>query len=93
MGNTVEKQEGTQKKKRAGKVIRLFTVEISASTVDPTLNLNPTNPFTQLSEEERVKDLIETFGILWAESCREACLNDSLNDSCKKLLTNVNQKV
>jgi len=84
MENTVGKQEGTQKKRRAGKVIRLFTVEITASGADPVLDSNPTNPYTQLSEEERIKDLIETFSILWAESCREA----SQNSDQKNSLTN-----
>lgn len=77
MENTVGKQKGTQKKKRAGKVIRLFTVEITASGADSVLDSNPTNPYTQLSEEERIKDLIETFSILWAESCREASQNSN----------------
>lgn len=58
-----------KKRKKSGKVIRLFTVEVSA---DPALASNPTNPYTQLSEKERMKDLVEIFGLLWGESCKEA---------------------
>jgi len=65
------------KKKRNGKVIRFFTIEIIPSGSDPALDSNPTNPYTQLSDEERLKDLIETFSILWAESCREAAQKDT----------------
>jgi len=53
-------------KKRQGKVIKHFTVEF-----DPTIGENPSNPFSMLSDEERLKDFIETFSLLWAESCRE----------------------
>ncbi len=66
-----------QKVKRSGKVIRHFTVEISS---DSSLDNNPSNPYTQLSEEERLKDFVETFSLLWAESCREASMkNKSLS--------------
>jgi len=54
-----------------GKVIRSFTVEILPFGSDVNLDFNPSNPYSQLSEEERLKDLIETFSTLWAESCRE----------------------
>jgi hypothetical protein len=72
MENTVGKREGTQKKRRAGKVIRLFTVEIADASSAPELYANPSNPYTQLSDEERLKEFNEIFGLLWAESCREA---------------------
>ena len=64
----------TKKKKikRSGKVIRLFTVEIVDASSAPELYANSSNSCTQLSDEERLKDFDETFGLLLAESCREA---------------------
>ena len=72
MENTVGKQEGTQKKKRAGKVIRLFTVEIADASSAPELYTNSSNPYTELSDEERAKEFDTVFGLLLAESYREA---------------------
>ncbi len=66
------------KQKKLGKVIRFFTVEIVPSGSDPSLDNNPSNPYSNLSEEERLRDLIETFSLLWAESCREASQKDSI---------------
>lgn len=60
-----------KKQKRKGKVIRYFTVEVIASD-DSAMDINSSNPYANLSAEERLKDLIEMFGLLWAESCREA---------------------
>lgn len=54
-----------------GKVIRSFTVEILPNGIDSSLDFNPNNPYSQLSDDGRLKDLIETFSILWGESCRE----------------------
>lgn len=66
------------KQKKNGKVIRFFTVEIVPSGSDPALDNNSSNPYTQLSEEARLRDLVETFSLLWAESCREASQKDSI---------------
>jgi len=60
-----------KQKERAGKVIRFFTVEISDASSAPELYVNPNNPYAQLSDEERLREFIEIFGLLWAESCRE----------------------
>ena len=60
-----------KQKKRVGKVIRSFKVEISDAGSMPELYVNPNNPYAQLSEEERLKEFIDIFGLLWAESCRE----------------------
>jgi hypothetical protein len=60
-----------KQKKRAKKVIRFFKVEVSDVSSAPELYANPNNPYAQLSEEERIKDFNEIFGLLWAESCRE----------------------
>lgn len=64
------------KKNRSGKVIRFFTVEVVGPASDPVLDSNPSNPYIRLSDEERLKELIEMFGLLWAESCREASLKN-----------------
>ena len=64
---------------RKGKVIRLFTIELVPAGSDPALDVNPANPYTELSEEARLRDFIETFGVLWAESCREASKKDKLS--------------
>ncbi|MGA2775353.1 MAG: hypothetical protein ABSE81_04770 [Candidatus Omnitrophota bacterium] len=60
-----------KQKKRAGKVIRAFKVEICDASSNPELYANPSNPYAQLSDEERLKDFVEVFGLLWGESCRE----------------------
>ncbi len=74
-----------KQKKRGGKVIRFFKVEISDAISAPELYANPNNPYAQLSEEERIKDFNEIFGLLWAESCREASRDISGNKKdCNK---------
>jgi len=60
-----------KQKERAGKVIRFFTVEISDASSAPEQFVNPNNPYAQLSDEERLREFVEIFGLLWAESCRE----------------------
>ena len=62
-----------QTKTRRGKVIRHFTVEIEDASSNPELYANPSNPYTLMSDEEREKDFVETFGMLLAESYRETC--------------------
>jgi hypothetical protein len=68
----VDLHKRKKKIKHLGKVIRLFTVEIADATSMPELYANPSNPYTQLSDEERLKEFNEIFGLLWAESCRKA---------------------
>jgi len=60
-----------KQKERAGKVIRFFTAEISDASSAPELYVNLNNPYAQLSDEERLREFVEIFGLLWAESCRE----------------------
>jgi len=31
---------------------------------------NKSNPYVEMSDEERLSDLVEIFGALWAETCR-----------------------
>ena len=60
-----------KQKKRVGKVIRFFKVEVCDAASAPELYANPSNPYAQLSDEERIKDFVDIFGLLWGESCRE----------------------
>jgi len=68
----VDLHKKKNKIKHSGKVIRLFIVEITDASSAPELYANPSNPYTQLSDEERLKEFSEIFGLLWAESCQEA---------------------
>jgi len=54
-----------------GKVIKHFTIEIVDVDSCPELKYNPSNPYSLMSDEERIRDLVDIFGILWAETCRE----------------------
>ena len=67
----MDAQKIKRKRRCSGKVIRLFTVEIEDARTNPELYANPSNPYNQLSDEEREKDFIEIFGLLLAESLRE----------------------
>ena len=60
-----------KQKKRVGKVIRFFKVEVCDAASAPELYVNPSNPYAQMTDEERLKDFVEMFGLLWGESCRE----------------------
>jgi len=68
-------------KKRRGKVIKYFTVEVVAAETDPALCVNPSNPYLELSDEERMRDLVDTFSILWAQSCQEKSRNMGVKQS------------
>ena len=54
-----------------GKVIKHFTIEVVDCDSCPELRLNPSNPYSLMSEEERMRDLVEIFATLWGETCRE----------------------
>ena len=69
--NSVNNSYKIKQKNPPGKVVRSFKVEICDASSAPELYVNPSNPYTQLSDESRVKDFNEIFGLLWAESCRE----------------------
>lgn len=69
--NSVDKSNKTNQRKSNGKVIRSFKVEICDASSTPEFFANSSNPYTQLSDEERIRDFNEIFGLLWAESCRE----------------------
>lgn len=72
-------------KKRKGKVIRYFTVEVVSADTDPTLFANFANMYAGLSEKERMRDLVEIFGLLWAESCREFSQRDQIDREIAKI--------
>lgn len=72
------------KNRVCGKVIRHFCVEIADASSDSALYSNPSNPYVQMSEEERLRDFVEMFGVLWAESCREALEKNSSFSDVKK---------
>ncbi len=63
--------------KNNGKVIKTFEVEFIASSDVPSLQSDLNNPYSGLSDEERVNDLVETFSLLWAESCQEKIKEDN----------------
>ena len=48
-----------------------FYVRVAPINAYPDLNDNPNNPFIKLPPEERLKDLIETLGVIWAQTCKD----------------------
>ena len=68
----------------SGKVIRLFTVEIADASSAPELYTNSSNPYTELSDEERAKEFDAVFGLLLAESYREAGQGMEMTNVCKE---------
>jgi len=48
-----------------------FEVQIVPLETYPDLVKNPTNPYAQMSEKDRLEDLIDILGLLWAEACLE----------------------
>ncbi len=79
------KNMGKLEKKRKGKVIRHFTVEVVSADTDPILFTNAVNVYAGLSEEERMKDLVDIFGLLWAESCRVFSQRDQIDREIQKV--------
>ncbi len=45
-----------------------FEVKIVPAGRYPDLDKNPTNPFTTFSDEDRLTDLIDILGSIWAET-------------------------
>ena len=73
-------QKIKQKKNHSGKVIRLFTVEIEDAATAPELYANPSNPYCELSDEEREKEFFSIFALLLAETIRQ-----DIQDTNKKV--------
>jgi len=53
-----------------------FEVQIVPLETYPDLVKNPTNPYAQMSEKDRLEDLIDILGLLWAEACLEKARRD-----------------
>lgn len=54
----------------------LFLISIAPIGAHPHLEKNPGNPFTQMEDDERVEDIVETLGLLWAQTCLERSRKD-----------------
>ena len=54
-----------------GKVIKHFTLEIVDADYCPELKYNPSNPYSFMSDEERIRDLVDIWGTLLSEMYRE----------------------
>ena len=54
----------------------LFLISIAPPGAHPHLEKNPGNPFTQMDDDERVEDIVETLGLLCAQTCLERSLKD-----------------
>ena len=48
-----------------------FEVRIVPPEDYPDLAKNPTNPFAQMSDEERQEEFTDMLGLVWAETCLE----------------------
>ncbi|OGW83127.1 MAG: hypothetical protein A2Z83_05840 [Omnitrophica bacterium GWA2_52_8] len=46
-----------------------FEVRIVPLDAYPDLKENPANPYTQMSDDDRMDELIDILGLLWAETC------------------------
>lgn len=57
-------------KKRSRKQFH-FKVTIADPNDYPDLEKNPTNPFCHMSDEERIDELTDMLGEMWAEICSE----------------------
>ena len=49
----------------------LFLISIAPPGAHPHLEKNPCNPFAQMGDAERIEDIVETLGLLWAQTCLE----------------------
>jgi hypothetical protein len=86
LGEGSAEVDAKKKKQREcrGKVIRFFTIEVEDASSNPELYDNPSNPYNQLSDEEREKEFCETFALLLAESYRDAGRGMELENACNK---------
>lgn len=71
MQESLVKTETTSRKRINSKSFQ-FEVKIAPLDAYPDLKNNPTNLYALMSDEERLEDLIETLGVIWAETCRES---------------------
>ena len=59
-----------------------FNVRIVPPEAYPDLKDNPENPFTEISEDERMADFVEILGLIWAETCKENAFKTNDKSSC-----------
>lgn len=57
----------------------LFLISIAPLGAHPHLEKNPCNPFVQMADAERIEDIVETLGLLWAQTCLEKSRKDGMN--------------
>lgn len=53
--------------------MKSFQFEVRAVPLEtyPDLIQNSANPYTQMTEDDRLEELIEILGLVWAETCLE----------------------
>jgi len=56
-----------------------FEVRLVPLETYPDLIQNPANPYTQMTEEDRLEELIEIMGLVWAETCLEKARGSGRN--------------
>lgn len=56
-----------------------FLISIAPPGAHPHLEKNPGNPFVQMGDAERIEDIVETLGLLWAQTCLEKSRKDEVN--------------
>lgn len=59
-----EKSNGRSKSKSLCYEVRVVPLDAY-----PDLKVNPANPYTQMTDDERMDELIDLLGLLWAETC------------------------
>jgi hypothetical protein len=59
-----EKSNGRSKSKSLCYEVRVVPLDTY-----PDLKVNPGNPYTQMTDDERMDELIDLLGLLWAETC------------------------
>lgn len=62
----------TTSRKRINSTSFQYEVKIVPLDAYPDLKNNPTNLYALMNDEERLEDLIETLGVIWAETFRES---------------------
>jgi|GEM_PF-1410439 len=75
--SSIQSKTSRHKKRKSGPY--RFEVRLVPPEAYPDLKENPFNPYTQLSDEERLEEFIEIMGIVWAETCLEKARAAGLN--------------
>ena len=67
--SSIQSSETANKKSKSGRYH--FQVRLIPPEAYPDLKENPLNPYAQMSDEDRLEELIEIMGLVWAETCLE----------------------